>query len=248
MFIIRRILLYVLPGTLLFISNEKFKVRFSDNDELDNLIKLILFFISVTISYTIVPYILEKDKKKVQDLSLSVKTLLGSLRKEVSMELSNSFHLPPNNGADNLKLNIRVFLPKRRNIKDFLKRRKYFVLKNHNGLHVKDIENLSFRVLPKGTEQGLVGQVFSQKCVKYDFNLAKNHSSKYYRLEEHQLDATSYCNFAIAAPIFKNDTKIVIGIITFDSEIRVRPYDSKWKNTIRTYNKIIHKIHKTIQN
>ncbi len=239
----------MLPAIFLFISNEKFKVTLSSNENYDHILKLSLFAITCIISYVIVPYITEGDKKKVQNLSSSVKSLLGSLRKLVSVELEKHFITSQGRAPkQELKLSIRVFVPKRRTIKDLLKGRKQFKIKPYEGLHAREIEDLAFIVSPKGSEQGLIGQVYEQKAVKYDFDLQTNHNLDFYRLDANQLETTKYCNFAIAAPIFDGNSQNVIAIITFDSETKVLHTSGKdWEDIIRTYCKIIHKIHKSIK-
>jgi len=248
-FIVRRLLLYAIPALLIFLSNDKFEIEFSTDSKKDDIIKLLLFGISCIISYVIVPYYTERDKSRVQKLSNSVKVLLGSMRKEVSTELEKYF-VTHAGGAPkkDLKLSIRVFLPKRRTIKDLWYGRRYFVLKSYDGLETREIEQLAFQVSPKGKEQGLVGQVYIQKSIKYDFDLYENHSLDFYRLNPNQLETTNYCNFAIAAPIFKGNSQNVVAIITFDSETKVYHTRGKgWEDTIRTYCKIIQKIQKSLK-
>ena len=163
--ILRRLLLYVIPAVLIFISNEKFKVKFNDEEEIDALIKAGLFFAGAIISYGIVPIITERDKKRVQDLSKSVKILLGTFRKTVSDELAKKLitTVKKRNQIRDIKLNIRIFVPKHKSIKSFFKRERFFKLQSYEGLCVSDIENLKFQVSPKKKGQGLISQVYNEK-------------------------------------------------------------------------------------
>lgn len=69
-----------------------------------------------------------------------------------------------------------------------------------------------------------------------------------YNLDNNQLDATSYCNFVIAAPIFKGNTEEIIAVITFDSEVKVdQPTNNDWQSIIRDYCKIVHKHHELLK-
>ncbi len=211
---------------------------------------LYAFILGIVVINIIVPYLNEKDKRKVTKLSESVKDLLASLRKSVSNELEPLLITPDlkEKGVKDLKLNIRIFVPKNRTITEIWNKQRSFIMKDHSGLNVRPIDDLTFTVKPPDKAQGLVGQVYKEKRVKYDFDLEANRANTYYKLEPNQLDKTNYCRFAIAAPIFKKNTQDIIALVSFDSEVKISPpITNEWEDVIRTYCKIVHKSHRLLR-
>jgi hypothetical protein len=244
---LRRLLLYVFPGGLIFVSNDKFAVNFSSDTEKNVLIKFVLFIVGFVVINLIVPIINEKDKKKVSQLSESLSKMLGEVRKMVSIELEKIFITQQLRevGVDDLKLNIRIFVPKRRTFRELINKELYFQYKNYDNLHVREIDELKLQVKPSSKIQGLVGMSYDKKTVKFDFKLFENQDE--YNLTERQKDIVGYCNFAIAAPIFKKDGQKIIAIVCFDSEVEIpQPAGQKWRDIVKTYCKIIHKNHALI--
>ncbi len=243
----RRLLLYVFPGGLIFVSNDKFAVNFSSDSERNVVIKLVLFILGFAIINLLVPILNERDKKKVSELSESLSKMLGEVRKTVSIELEKIFVTQQlrENGVSDLKLSIRIFVPKPRTIKELINKELYFQYKNYDNLHVREIDELKFQVKPNREIQGLVGRTYDSKTVKFDFKLCENQEE--YNLTERQKDIVGYCNFAIAAPIFKKGSQKIIAIVCFDSEVEVpQPAGQKWRDVVKTYCKIIHKNHALI--
>jgi hypothetical protein len=112
---------------------------------------------------------------------------------------------------------------------------------------VRDVDELEFQVHPERSKQGLVGQVYCERKVKYDFDLNSNHSNVSYNLDANQLNKTMYCNLAIAAPIFWKSSNKITAIVTFDSELKIQqPASNDWQDIIVKNCKIIHKCHTLI--
>lgn len=241
MFLIRLLLLSLLPTFLIYYGTDKISLPFGNNHTFSPYIKGVALVLGTLIVAIIVPFRNESDKRKAAKIATTLKSLFSVLRKSISDELAT--HLLNGNNED-LKLSIRIFTPQRRGIMDLCKGRRYFVLTNVDGLNIREVEGLMFQVSPCEHSQGLVGQAYCQKSVKYDFEINQNHGNEYYRLEPNQVDKTEYCNFAIAAPIFIGTSKKVKAIVTFDSDVKVAtPNNSEWKDVIRKSCMIIHRAH-----
>lgn len=241
----RRLFLYWFPAVLLFFGSDKLGISFSTDKTSDTYIKLALYGAGTIFSLVVVQYVSEKDKKKIEELSKSLKGVASIFRQAVSNELEKFFLTPElkAKGITDLQLNIRIFLPKRRNFFKRFSEDKFFEINNSDGLYVTDVEDLSFQVCPAQKMQGLVGITYNNRIVNYDFATNENQEQKYPTMDLQQKDVTSYCNFAISAPIFKpkNSTK-VIAIVTFDGSTPVSaPEGRKWEEVVRKYCKIIHK-------
>ncbi len=245
----RRLFLYVVPAILIFLGYDKLGLVKFENEETNTLVKLSLFCSGFFVINLIVPILNEKDKKRISDLTDSLEKASGNIRKIVSGELGALFKEKGNPivNITDLQLNIRIYVPEKRNLYDriFNCKSLYFQYVNYDSLHVKDIgDDLRFQVLPKEKAQGLIGKVYDCKSIKYDFQLNENIEKKGYNLTESQKDITGYSKFAIVTPIFKKRTDKIIAIVTLDSEIEViQPAGQKWRDVIITHCKIIHKNH-----
>jgi hypothetical protein len=255
-FIARIISFFLIPGLLISYGSNKIPIPIIDNlfkeDVTRDSAKWFFFIAGTILAVVIVPTIKELDSRRLKGYLESNKTLLESFRKSVSSELAR--HLLTRQQVKDrtdLKLNIRIFLPRKRSsfqpIRNFGK--KYFVVKDYPGLNVRSIDKIQFLVFPDNMKQGLVGQVYSEKNVKFDFNVNQNQSTNVYNLTPNQLNVTHYCKFAIAAPIFKPMSENEIeAIVCFDSEVGVsQPTNDDWQAEIRKSCKIIHQIHKSLK-
>lgn len=221
---------------------------YASSDQESNF-KLLSFIVGTIIAVLIVPGIKEFESRKIKKYTELNKTLLDGIRKSLSFELGRVLLSGEQiqDGID-LKLNIRIFLPARRSLFDIYHKRKYYVMKDYPGLHVKQIDKIKFQVSPEPKKQGLVGLTFNKRQVSFDFNLDENHANSSYNLEANQLEITNYCNFAITGPIFKTLSKDLEAIVSFDSDVKIEePTNNDWKEVVRTSCKIINEIHKKIK-
>lgn len=240
LFFIRLLLLSVLPTLLIYYGTDKIKLPWDNQSVVFAYFRTGALVLGTIVALLVVPYRSERDKRKLLKLSNAVKTLLSALRKSVDNELAKSFlQYQPGHG---LKLSIRIFVPNRRSLADLWKGRRYFEITNIEGIYTREVDNLKFQVYPEKDSQGLVGQAYREKSIKYDFELSLNRSNEFYRLQPHQIEKIAYCCFAIAVPIFKATSQKIAAIITFDSEVKVvEPIDGNWTDTIRKASAIIHK-------
>lgn len=223
-----RILFYLIPFCLVTYGDHHVPFNISQDPIIQAKIESIFFFIGIISTLVIFPIIIEKQRKHIALQAETIKAIYGNLRETINDSLSGYFHKP------DLYLNIRVFLPKKGFRTFFLKLFKkelYFEIHNFDGLFIQKVEKLTFQVPPH--PQGLVGICYKDQKIWHDFNLKDNHKKPEYRLEKSQIQITEYCQFAIAAPMYKANNSID-AIITFDSKIKVKePDDKGWEEIIR---------------
>lgn len=230
-----RIVVYFIPAVLIAYGDHQIVINFFSDGKKQHQLETICFFFGILATIVLFPIIIEGQKKKLQNQSKMIRKVLKNFRDILNQNLSTFFD------KNDLYLNVRIFLPQK-GLKAFLakklKNRIYFEIHNFAGLFIEEVDNLTFQVSPK--TQGLVGLCYKETKIIHDFNLKANQGNAIYNLKKSQIQKTDYCQFAIAAPIIKNDESID-AIITFDSRIKIDdPENEDWEDIIKEACKIIH--------
>jgi hypothetical protein len=202
--------------------------------------RFVFLGIGVLLSGIVLPIQLEIEKKKHTKLKRNLSKILAHHKNLFVEKLKKDLQ------QNNLHLHIRVFEPPR-GFNAWWKKKLagelFFEVKNYEGFsEVGTTKGLKFKVLPEGTEQGLVGKTFKDKEVYFDFNLKANQNDAEYKLDVFQKSCTNAYEFAITAPIF-NPKNEVIAVVSLDSEEKINKPDeqnNEWKQSIKMYCFFIH--------
>ncbi|WP_028284023.1 hypothetical protein [Olleya marilimosa] len=217
-FILKLILLGLIPALLIYISKSDYVLNyFIDNEilvtiENKDAIKFWLFFVGTLIGALIIPIKLFLTEKKLKKQKTILKVIVLINLKQIAKDLDLNIS----------DLNIRVFRVK----KNIFNGRVRLTDKHFNNItdKIEGKGKLPF-VIHKDNIQGVVGRAYSEKSYFVDYNIRNDYNS--YSLTDEHLSRIGDVKFCCATPIF-NRNKIKY-IISLDSIERV--YKSKAKTT-----------------
>ncbi len=200
-------------------------------------LKTILYFVFSILSFIVFTIILTIKKYRKNSLEKQRDGLLEMWKRTFAETLADD-----NNKLSNNDIDVRIFVPNS-SIKNRLKKKKEFIIKNFKSLADPDItDDLCFEVSPQS--EGLVGFCYQSKKIVYDDNLEET-NSKNYNLSKHQQNKTSNLKFSFVCPIL-DINEDVIGMVAIDSKklINIRSnkkYEKQFTTAVLNFSQLMHK-------
>ena len=178
-------------------------------------IKKLCQIVGGILTFLLITYNMTLCNWKIESKDIQINSLLYQNKSVFEKAFSNIIGNPVN-------LDIRIFVPLQRVIGFGKNKKKYFQIKNYEGLCSAGTTNdLKFVVYPKEHQEGIVGACYNRKYMLFDDNLRANNSTEY-NLSRFQISKTRDLEFSIVCPLFKdgNDDEVV-AIVAIDGKQKI---------------------------